>query len=121
MNDHAGWDKFGRCVFCLSKDPISKCLDPSSDEFRARIMNLEQELCQAKDDRDWWMKKHKQDCLSMRIIGRKEGAHEMKQKIRELVWQARFDEFLDSEIASLEYKEDHFLDYNYAALEIKKQ
>lgn len=107
MNEHAGWDKFGRCVLCLNKDSSSACLDPSSDEFRAYIINLEHQLRVAKDDAEFWQKKHKEDCLTMRQIGRKEGAQEMKKLIQELVWTMRFgDDELDAEISAVELKKE---------------
>jgi hypothetical protein len=113
MNNHAGWSQDGRCVWCFSNDASKPCLDPNSEEFRIQIITLTQELKQTKDDRDWWQKKHQEDSLTMRIIGRREGAHEMQNKIRDLVWACRFDDFLDSEIASLEYKEDHAINCSW--------
>jgi len=113
MNNHAGWSKDGRCVWCFSNDSSSACIDPNSDEFRMKVIDLEQSLKQMEDDRDWWQKKHKEDCLTMRIIGRREGAHDMQNKIRELVWDLRFDDILDSEISSIEYKEHHSVNCNW--------
>lgn len=113
MNDHAGWGNDGRCVICLSKDPSKPCLDPYSDEFKANIINLERELQKAKDDANWWQKKHQEDCLTMRYIGRREGAREMQSQIRNLIWSFQHDEYLDSEIAGLEYKEDHLPNCNW--------
>ena len=51
--------------------------------------------------------------MSYLDIGRKEGAHEMQNEIRGLVWDLRFDDFLDAEIASLEYKEEHAINCNW--------
>ena len=107
MNNHAGWGSDGRCVYCLSKDSSTPCMDPSSKEFAIRVINLERDLRNMTEERDWWMKKHQQDCLSMRQIGRREGAHEMKKIIKDMIWEYQHDEFLDSEISNVEYKEDH--------------
>jgi len=107
MNNHAGWSQDGRCVWCFSNDASSPCIDPTSDEFRMKVIVLEQALKQAQDECKWWQKKHWEDGLTMRYIGRREGAHEMQKKIRDLVWATRFDEFLDSEISAIEYKEEH--------------
>ena len=77
------------------------------DDLQDEISLLKRELALMTEERDWWMKKHQQDVQSMRYIARKEGAHEMQTKIRDLVWGIRLDEFLDSEIRSLEYSEEH--------------
>lgn len=113
MNDHSGWDSNGRCVRCFSKDPSTKCLDPYSDEFKNYILNLEYQLRKAQDDRDWWMKKHQEDTHSMRIIARREGAHLMKSKLRDLVWAHTYDEYLDVSIAELEHEEDHYINCEF--------
>ena len=107
MNDHVGWDKNGRCVFCFSKDASAKCVEPNINEMQVYIMNLQRELEKSKSDVDWWMKKHQQDCMTMRIIGRREGAHEMQSIISDLVWGMRHDDFLISEIENIEYEEEH--------------
>lgn len=43
MNDHAGWTKRGRCVWCGSKDPSTECLDVG-DDLRKGLELLE--LCE---------------------------------------------------------------------------
>lgn len=77
------------------------------EDLKDEVALLKRELAIMTEERNWWMKKHQEDVRSMRHIARKEGAHEMQTKIRDLVWGIRLDEFLDSEIRSLEYKEDH--------------
>jgi hypothetical protein len=108
MNDHAGWTQDLKCVLCGSDDAAKPCAGlPTIDELQDKVALLKRELALMTEERDWWMKKHQQDVQSMRYIARKEGAHEMQNKIRDLVWGIRLDEFLDSEIRSLEYEEEH--------------
>ncbi len=76
-----------------------------ANDFYLQIKDLRRQLEIAIYERDWWKKKHSEDCASIRQIGRKEGAFTMKNLIRDYFWESRKDETLDDELKSVNYKE----------------
>jgi len=44
------------------------------------IKDLEIKLAEMTEDRDWWRRKHREDCQEMRLVGKREGEKEMREK-----------------------------------------
>jgi len=48
------------------------------------VLSLEKELEEAKDEINWWKKKHAEDCQEIRSVGRREGEKLMREKCQKV-------------------------------------
>lgn len=49
-------------------------------EISEKFLLLEKQLAEANEEINWWKKKHKEDCQEMRLVGRREGEKDMREK-----------------------------------------
>jgi hypothetical protein len=105
MNNHVGWGRNGRCVWCYSDNSSTSCRDLTSEELRQIIDQLEQQVQTLDEESYFWQNKYHQDIVVANSFSRQQGAQEMKSQIKERLSQLTHDSDLIIQIESIEYQE----------------
>jgi len=54
------------------------------DDLNEKVSMLEKQLAEANDEINWWKKKHAEDCQEIRLVGRREGEKDMREKCQKV-------------------------------------
>lgn len=87
--------------FLKSLEPSDSRLDFAEiDSLNNKVSSLQRQLAEALDEIAWWKKKYKEDCQEIRLVGRREGEKDMKEKCRKVCLDiARSESYYSDNVA----------------------